>query len=103
MGFGILVSPGCDFISVMFLKAWSIQNFGYDLRKPKSKSWLTIASLPKCSSEMHQYELTDPVELLVTYGCLYTRGMYTHDMYTRGMYPRGMYTHGMHINGIQIF
>ena len=30
----------------MFLKAWSIQNFGYDLRKPKSKSWLTIASLP---------------------------------------------------------
>ena len=57
---------------------------------------------------MHQYELTDPVELLVTYGCLYTRGMYTHDMYTRGMYPRGMYprgmyTHGMHINGIQIF
>ena len=51
MGFGplrvgILVSPGCNFISVMFLKAWSIQNFGYDLRKPKSKSWLTIASLP---------------------------------------------------------
>jgi hypothetical protein len=31
----------------MFLKAWSIQNFGYDLRKPKSKSWLTIASFPK--------------------------------------------------------
>jgi hypothetical protein len=46
MGFGILVSPGCNFISVMLLKAWSIQNFGYDLRKPKSKSWLTIASLP---------------------------------------------------------
>ena len=51
MGFGplrvgILVSPGCNFISVMFLKAWSIQNYGYDLRKPKSKSWLTIASLP---------------------------------------------------------
>ena len=43
---GILFSPGCNFISVMFLKAWSIQNFGYDLRKPKSKSWLTIASLP---------------------------------------------------------
>ena len=25
--FGILVSPGCNFILVMFLKAWSIQNF----------------------------------------------------------------------------
>jgi hypothetical protein len=53
MGFGIQVGPGSNFILVMFLKAWSIQNFGYDLRKPKSKSWLTIASLPKIDQNIN--------------------------------------------------
>ena len=65
MGFGILVSPGCDFISVMFLKAWSIQNFGYDLRKPKSKSWLTIASLP-CYEQI-QFKCLDKKVKMGTY------------------------------------
>ena len=92
MGFGILVSPGCDFISVMFLKAWSIQNFGYDLRKPKSKSWLTIASLPffplsvqaevceriSCGESAIFFQIVQISPILCTYWCIKLSHCFCH-------------------------
>ena len=60
---GVLVIPNCNFILAMFLKAWSIQNFGYDLRKPKSKSWLTIASFPRSSAQLNVWSVTSVIDV----------------------------------------